>query len=894
MPPTVVESQANQPGVVGEWDREPSTPAAELVADEADDDGRNAWPEFLREVSASPSLAPSLLGTLVARVPGRGAVRSGVSFARVHVAAKIEGGFAYTEVEEELANDGDVAVEAIAAFRAPHGGVIERMGLWVDDRLIEAEVVERARGAEVYAGIVERSRDPALLENEPSGFVKLRVFPVPAHGARRLVVGYMQPLERRENRYQFGLGLRLPEGAPAVREMSAEVELIGVGAEQIEAFPGQPAAVVSGAHGTRVRWEGSRIRPPDWRVSFAAPQDQLTTFVPAKATDAERFVALRVAADLAWKAVQPDASVWLIDTSASQAGAALHVSKAVVKKLLKQLPPGDHFAVLACDTACVSFPRRGLALATSDSRSAARRFLAGLAARGASDVGYALFEALRRTRGRARAQLVYFGDARPTAGDLDADAMLLRLAARPELLDLRLVGVGAALEADSLNELAARLTAARTLVLGDARDARIERWLAQPTLRVPSVSLPSVFESAYPRQLPNLVRGDELLVLARLARPTSGALRGQLSGVLDNGETAEYRRSELDLALPRREVRADSVPRLWAHARLRELDDDDAPTAYRESVQLSQRYQVLSRHTSFLALEGDAMFRAFGIDQRFGRADFGPAPVVVPPSARAASTSHTHRVRVPMIRMATTVVSGRLPPEPIQRAVRQNDGRFRACYHEGLLRNPQLTGTVTTRFVIGRDGTVISATDGGSTLTDRLVVDCIVRTFKALVFPVPDGLVTVVYPFALSPSTAQEPRMQPTPWTFGEAAPQATIAPAPVRSTSAPLARVSAAELAAQVELEPTNVARQLDAARAYEAERSERRACAHFRAAATLAPRDLEVQYQALRCRARVLGERVSVLADVGRLDLHSPSIDALTTRIRTLADIPAFSATP
>jgi hypothetical protein len=37
-------------------------------------------------------------------------------------------------------------------------------------------------------------------------------------------------------------------------------------------------------------------------------------------------------------------------------------------------------------------------------------------------------------------------------------------------------------------------------------------------------------------------------------------------------------------------------------------------------------------------------------------------------------------------------------------------------------------------------------------------------------------------------------------------------------------------------------------------------------------------------------LGERVSVLADVARLDLHSPSIDALTTRIRTLAEIPAF----
>jgi hypothetical protein len=86
----------------------------------------------------------------------------------------------------------------------------------------------------------------------------------------------------------------------------------------------------------------------------------------------------------------------------------------------------------------------------------------------------------------------------------------------------------------------------------------------------------------------------------------------------------------------------------------------------------------------------------------------------------------------------------------------------------------------------------------------------------------------------------------------------------------------------------------QLAAARAYEGERSERRACAHFRAAAALAPRDLDIQYQALRCRARVLGERVSVLSDVVRLDLHSAAIDALSARIRTLADIPAFAVVP
>ena len=59
--------------------------------------------------------------------------------------------------------------------------------------------------------------------------------------------------------------------------------------------------------------------------------------------------------------------------------------------------------------------------------------------------------------------------------------------------------------------------------------------------------------------------------------------------------------------------------------------------------------------------------------------------------------------------MGATSVSGRLPPEVIQRIVRQNFGRFRLCYENGLRNNPNLQGRVAVRFVIGREGDVIAA-----------------------------------------------------------------------------------------------------------------------------------------------------------------------------------------
>jgi hypothetical protein len=113
----------------------------------------------------------------------------------------------------------------------------------------------------------------------------------------------------------------------------------------------------------------------------------------------------------------------------------------------------------------------------------------------------------------------------------------------------------------------------------------------------------------------------------------------------------------------------------------------------------------------------------------------------------------THQARAPQIRMGTTQVSGRLAPEVIQRIVRQNFGRFRMCYENGLKNNPSLTGRVAVRFVISRDGSVASVANGGSDLPDSGVVSCVVRAFGSLSFPQPEGgIVTVVYPLTLTPN----------------------------------------------------------------------------------------------------------------------------------------------
>ena len=92
-------------------------------------------------------------------------------------------------------------------------------------------------------------------------------------------------------------------------------------------------------------------------------------------------------------------------------------------------------------------------------------------------------------------------------------------------------------------------------------------------------------------------------------------------------------------------------------------------------------------------------------------------------------------------------VNGRLPPEAIQRVIRQSFGRLRGCYERGLERSPDLEGRIAVKFVIDREGSVALASAAERSLDDAAVAACVVKAYEAMTFPKPvGGIVTVVYP----------------------------------------------------------------------------------------------------------------------------------------------------
>jgi len=95
---------------------------------------------------------------------------------------------------------------------------------------------------------------------------------------------------------------------------------------------------------------------------------------------------------------------------------------------------------------------------------------------------------------------------------------------------------------------------------------------------------------------------------------------------------------------------------------------------------------------------------------------------------------------------------GRIPPEEIQKIVRQNFGRFKLCYTASLAHHPSSGGRTEPEFVIDVDGTIADIRMRSSTVADNDMNACLLRAMASLRFPPPEGgYVTVVYPLIFSP-----------------------------------------------------------------------------------------------------------------------------------------------
>ncbi len=582
---------------------------------------------------------PRGLGTMTARVPGTTAVVGGVRLAQHHVRAVVRDSVAQTEVEEVFQNDTDRVLEGRYVFPLPADATISGLTLFVGDKPVEGELVEKKRAAAIFQGIVEdtvRPRDPALLEWVSGSKFSLKVFPIPAKGSRKLKLRYQQVLTsdgpRQAYVYPMSFG---SERRTPIDDLSIDVELSD-GGQPTEAVvaSGYAAAVQAAPRSTHLAVRAKASAPDhDFVVSFGRAAPGATV-----ATSEQGFVAVRLRAelpnDVPAPVFQPRDRVLIVDASQSQSAESFAAVKELALGVLRSLEPDEHFALLLCDSACEALPKTGLSPATGQAVAEAKALLKARKPSGSSDFAGALRGAAERAAAGAPVQVVYVGDGAASTGELSVSSIAGRVRETFERrkVDLRLFGAGTSVDEVTLGGLARALSGSFDNVssagpLAEQTEVLID-GLRLPLIVAPTLEAGGDVAELEPRVLPNLRLGEELVVVGKRigSAPFNVTLRGRLNGAaytLVRPVSVEA----APAALP-------SASRLWAQGRIRELETSGDASAVKEIIDLSKRFRVMSRETSWLVLESEQMFAEFGIKRSAPALD-GSGDAATPPDRAA-------------------------------------------------------------------------------------------------------------------------------------------------------------------------------------------------------------------------------------------------------------------
>ena len=504
---------------------------------------------------------------------------------KLDVRARIEGDVAVTEVEHVFHNPADGRPrEGTFRFPVPDGAMLTGLAMEIDGKLVEGEIVERDRARQIYDEVVDSMQDPALLEWEAGNWFKLRVFPIPAGGDKRVVIRYTAPLSRSSHGHEYAYDL-------AIANASAGGAAPGAIGELSISVDGKQVAHETGATG----------------LEIAVPVAAAPVVMREIRKDAT-YTAVRIAPDAALLAAAAPAApsagldvAIVFDTSRSSLEGR-KLADQLLQTTLAELGSADRFVVLASDvsvTPSAAAPQP----VTSDAIGKARSFLAAIEPDGASDLGAALTAAAALHPG----EVIYIGDGIPTWGEQKPAALGALADAIGAPIHAALIGKGATTAL--WGDLAGR-TGGRAIMVRKTDDAARFALVASHAREIPRLVAGRVVVAGdaqvFPQQATTLFQGDELVALIKTApgqAPASLTLTGMAGG--------KPVRQAIALAAA---VDEPGVAQRFGADLIAQLEAGDAD---RETIVAASRdYGVLSKYTSLLVLENDEAYQKYHIERR--------------------------------------------------------------------------------------------------------------------------------------------------------------------------------------------------------------------------------------------------------------------------------------
>lgn len=575
---------------------------------------------------------------------GDAAALSPIEIGRVEIRVEVRDQIAMTVIDEYFVNKNDRQLEGKFYFPLPADASISGFAMWIDDRKVQGEIVERERAREIYEQILRENRDPGLLEWAGGNEFQARIFPIPPKGEKHIRISYTQVLPYRAGRVHYSYPLMsemLRKNPLASLQVNVNIHEDALTAD-LRSESHAAAAGQDSLEFTARNYSPAQDFSASWIPNGQMPELKVLPHV--RADEGGFYMAMVTPyTDAEGKPIQPtvDSSpaprrwLFVVDASGSVTAETWALTRATLDSVFATAGGEDTFNVIVFDLEPrLLFP--DFQPASGVNFDNVSRQLSKIDPFGASNMEKAFTLAAEQAAKPAPDEMattvVYLGDGVASAGEQRTAKLIETIGQKFSAVKNcsgYAIGIGGSCEGGFLDGVARRLNGLGLRVdglnniaatVGQLSDSAGGGLLTGLTVTVDGVKV----ADQYPQVLPNLRLGDQLILAGRYsgAGQSTVTVAGQLNGKAWS--------KTFKTQFPEGEIAGTNpfVPRLWAKRHIAhllnqiDLDIGDAGEMKAAIIDASKKYTLITPFTSFLVLESEEDYRRFNVEHNFNMEDF--------------------------------------------------------------------------------------------------------------------------------------------------------------------------------------------------------------------------------------------------------------------------------
>ncbi|MCC7526869.1 MAG: VWA domain-containing protein [Candidatus Melainabacteria bacterium] len=581
---------------------------------------------------------------------------------------------AKTYITQTFSNDTDSNLAGTYLFPLPDDTTFSSFSLHIDGKPVEGKILEANAARTEYEQIVRSMVDPGLLEFADYKTVRARIFPIPAHGTKKVELEYTQVLKAENGMLKYRFPLKAEGEAEPVESIKMNVKLAGK--QPLRTIWSPTHTVTSTRKGdteANVSLAANNTVPDkDFLLYYSiSDKDVAANLLTHRKSEEDGYFLMTLSPPVTSTGPTAKDIVVVADTSGSMQGEKMEQNQKALKYIVDALSPEDRFSLIQFNTDADAFSPKLLA-ASPENKKAAEKFISELEARGGTNISDALSlgTTILNEASDRPAYLVLITDGEPTVGETVVDKLLQGVKSKR---DIRIFdfGVGYDVNTRLLNKLAEEHHGtAQYVEPSESLEVALSNFyqkIKSPVLSDVKITYDGIqVKDVYPKEVKDIFAGQQVLLIGRYKGEGKASLK--LSGRINS--------ENKDFAFPVEFAKEDTghsyLPRIWAMRRIGYLTEvahanDESKEVVDEIIALSQKYGIISAYTSYLVTDpseshGSALRRNMpgavsfsrggagaggGFDDRFHRIERGVRGGLVPPppAMTLSSLPASHRGR---------------------------------------------------------------------------------------------------------------------------------------------------------------------------------------------------------------------------------------------------------